>query len=172
MTVVHLVPATAPLLDAALAGDDALAAAIGAPVAPGWAGFPEALPALRDAAPAGAPPDDAEHWGSHLFLAGDPTTVVGLGGFYGPPSPDGTVEIGYAVAPAHQGRGLATAAVDLLVEQAAAAGVEDVLAHTLAEENASVAVLRRAGFALDGTEVDPDEGEVWRWRRYVGRTST
>lgn len=167
-----LLPATAPILDAAVAGDEALAAAVGHPVAEGWAGFPEALPTLRDTAPPQPPPDEEPHWGSFLFVAGEPATVVGMGGFYGPPTADGVVEIGYAVAPAHQGQGLATEAVRRLVERTTAAPLTAVQAHTLAEENASVAVLRRSGFTLEGTEVDPDEGEVWRWRRYVGRTST
>lgn len=166
-----LLVATTALADAALIGDDALAAAVGHPVAPGWAGFPEALPALRDAAPAEPPPDGEPHWSSFLFVAGEPATVVGMGGFHGPPADD-VVEVGYAVAPDHQGRGLATEAVRQLVDRATAAGLTAVQAHTLAEENASVAVLRRLGFTLEATAVDPDEGEIWRWRRYLGRTST
>lgn len=34
----------------------------------------------------------------------------------------------------------------------------------LLEENASTGVLRRSGFHRDGSAIDPEEGEVWRWR--------
>ena len=37
------------------------------------------------------------------------------------------------------------------------------MAHTLPTENAPTAVLRRAGFAHVGEEIDPDDGLVWRW---------
>ena len=56
-------------------------------------------------------------------------------------------KLGYAVAPSRQGRGLATAAVAVLVERARLAGVRVVSAHTLAVEGPSPAVLRRSGAA-------------------------
>ena len=160
------------VLEAAVAGDEPLGEMLGAEVLAGWAGFPEALPALRDAAPAAVAPPDRPHWGTHLMVVGPPDTVVGLCGFYGPPNPEGTVEIGYAVAPARRGQGLATEAARLLLDEAAAAGVEAVDAHTLAEPNASTAVLEHLGFRRIATQPDPEHGDVWHWRRYVGRAST
>ena len=56
--------------------------------------------------------------------------LVGFGGYKGPPH-GGEVEIGYAIAPERQNRGLATAAVRVFVERARLAGVERVIAHTL-----------------------------------------
>jgi hypothetical protein len=50
-----------------------------------------------------------------------------------------------------------------MVERARAAGVTLVSAHTLAEENASVAVLRKSGFTRTTEILDPDEGAIWRW---------
>jgi RimJ/RimL family protein N-acetyltransferase len=41
--------------------------------------------------------------------------------------------------------------------------VRIVRAHTLPEENASVSLLRRLGFAWFGTVDDPEDGPVWRW---------
>ena len=38
-----------------------------------------------------------------------------------------------------------------------------VVAHTLAEENPSTAVLTKCGFERTATIADPDEGEIWRW---------
>ena len=52
----------------------------------------------------------------------------------------------------------------MLHEAWAAPEVRAVLAHTLAERNASVRVLERAGFAYDGESIDGDAGAVWRWR--------
>jgi hypothetical protein len=31
------------------------------------------------------------------------------------------------------------------------------------EENASTRILRRHGFDLEGTVIDAEDGEVWRW---------
>ena len=47
----------------------------------------------------------------------EPRTLVGLGGFKGPPR-DGVLEIGYAVAPDWEGRGIATAATRELLREA------------------------------------------------------
>lgn len=41
----------------------------------------------------------------------------------------------------------------------------DRAAHTLAQENASNALLRRLGFRFAGEVSDPEEGIVWRWER-------
>jgi RimJ/RimL family protein N-acetyltransferase len=57
--------------------------------------------------------------------------------------------------------------VEELVSRARAAGVNVVSAHTLAEKNASTAVLRKSGFARTGPLRDPD-GDVWRWERALG----
>ncbi|MHC1562956.1 GNAT family N-acetyltransferase [Actinomycetospora sp. C-140] len=124
----------------------------------GYLAFPEALEPTVRALEGGVDPS----WFAHLLVEG--SEVVGLGGFTGPPT-DGEVEIGYSVAPSRQGRGIATAAVGQWLERARAGGVRRVRAHTRAEENASVRVLRRCGFTFDGEADDSDEGTVWRWVR-------
>ena len=48
----------------------------------------------------------------------EPCLLVGNGGFKGAPSLNGTVEIGYSILPAQQRNGLASEAVDALVEWA------------------------------------------------------
>ena len=109
---VRVEPLTLEWIEALVEGDGVFAARFGIPVEAGWEGFPEALrPTLEDVRRNGADP-----WGSHLFFDDD-GTLVGFGGFKGPPR-DGEVEIGYAVAPPRQGRGLATAAATALVERA------------------------------------------------------
>lgn len=146
-------------LEALAEGDDVFTARFGIPVAEGWIGFPESLPYVLEGLRA---TPDGDQWGNHLFFDTTDGAVVGFGGYKGPPA-DGEVEVGYAIAPERQGRGLATAVVAILVERARSAGVPLISAHTLAEENASVAVLRRSGFTRTEEIVDPDEGAIWRW---------
>jgi RimJ/RimL family protein N-acetyltransferase len=157
--VVRLVRAELRLMDAALAGDDALAEALGHDVVPGWATFAGALQRTRDAL---AEDPESSAWGTRLFLAGDPPELVGWGGFKGPPH-DGIVEIGYEIAEGRRGRGLATAATRaLLAEAFADERVTAVIAHTQAERNASNRVLEKAGFQHDG-ESQEDDQVVWRF---------
>jgi RimJ/RimL family protein N-acetyltransferase len=79
--------------------------------------------------------------------------VVGDAGFHGPPAADGPaeVEIGYQVAPAFRGRGVATRACALLLEHAWRHGAEVVRADVEPDNphgSASRAVLRANGFTL------------------------
>lgn len=166
LPTVRLVDATVPTLDAAIAGDDALAGALGLPVVPGWATFAEALPVVR-----GALADDPTGivWGPRLFVAGAPPAVVGWGGFKGAPR-DGVVEIGYEIAESRRCRGLATAAATAMLDVAfACPDVTAVIAHTLGEPNPSNRVLSKLGFQGDGEFVDGDQ-LIWRFR--LDRPST
>lgn len=155
---VHLVLAELPLLDAAVAGDDALARALGVPVVAGWSGFPDAVARLRDSL---AADPGASWWWSRLYVVAD--ELVGWGGFKGPPV-DGVVEVGYAIAPERQGRGLATAALRALLREAySSQEVQAVIAETLPERNASVRVLEKAGFVHVGS-AEARGRAVWRFR--------
>jgi [ribosomal protein S5]-alanine N-acetyltransferase len=157
--VFRLVRAELDLMEAALAGDDALARALGHDVVAGWATFTEALKPTRDALAASP---DASAWGARFFVAGDPPELVGWGGFKGPPK-DGVVELGYEIAEGRRGRGLATAATRaMLAEAFTDERVTTVIAHTLAERNASTRVLEKTGFRYDG-EAGEDGEVVWRF---------
>jgi ribosomal-protein-alanine N-acetyltransferase len=146
-------------MDAALAGDEALARALGHDVAPGWATFREALPPTRDVL---VEHPNGHAWGTRLFVSGDPPELVGWGGFKGPPK-NGVVEVGYGIAEARRGRGLATAAANAMVAEALADDrVTTVIAHTLPERNASTRVLEKVGFAYDGDAAEDGEA-VWRY---------
>ncbi len=87
------------LLDAAIHGPGALGRALGCEVAEGWDVFPAALPRAREEL---ARDPGSARWGTRLFVLEDPRTVVGFGGFKGPPR-EGEVELGYAIAPAWRG---------------------------------------------------------------------
>jgi ribosomal-protein-alanine N-acetyltransferase len=157
--VIRLVRASPELMDAALAGDDSLSSALGHDVVAGWATFREALQPTREAV--AADPGGAA-WGPRFFVTDDPPELVGWGGFKGPPR-EGAVELGYEIAAARQGRGFATAAVEAMVAEAFAdERVATVIAHTLAQRNASNRVLEKVGFRYDGAA--EEEGEVvWRY---------
>ncbi|HKP89909.1 MAG TPA: GNAT family N-acetyltransferase [Thermoleophilaceae bacterium] len=157
--MIRLVRADVDVMNAALDGDGALARALGHAVVPSWATFRQALEPLRDVL--AADPSRAD-WGTRLFVTEEPRELVGWGGFKGPPE-DGVAELGYEIAPSRQGRGLATAAVHALLAEAFAHGrVTEVIAHTLAERNASNRVLEKAGFVFDADEWQ-DGVAVWRY---------
>jgi RimJ/RimL family protein N-acetyltransferase len=157
-----LVDGTLALLSAAVEGRSALERLLGVAVAEGWEGFPEALPIVRasyEKAPEG------HRWGSAFFIEVEVRALVGFGGFKGPPSADGVVEIGYAIAPAFRGQGLATDAVGQMVQRALAdPGIRVIDAHTLGHDNPSTRVLQKAGFLKMAEIEDPDEGPIWQWR--------
>lgn len=123
-----------------------------------WAGFPEVMPFLVRTAYSDAPPE----WGPHLVFDHD-GALVGNAGWKGAPV-DGVAELGYSVAPARQGRGMATAVVMELLSRARAAGLAEAIAHTRPEWSPSTSVLTRCGFRKVGELVDPEDGPLWRWQ--------
>jgi ribosomal-protein-alanine N-acetyltransferase len=85
--------------------------------------------------------------------------VIGGCGFLGPPDSTGAVEIGYGLAPSQRGKGIATEAVNGLVDEAwRDPVVKVVFAFTDKDNEPSHGVLRRAGFQ----QVDSD-GDQLRW---------
>jgi len=156
-----LMPATAELLHAELAGAGRFHAVIGKRVPADWPPDLYDEGAIRHylALLTGAP--GSERWGTYYIArrkTGDEGSVlVGVGAFKGAPDSEGTVEVGYSVVPSHQRRGYATEAVAGFVRFAmAAANVRRVVAHTLPHLHASIGVLRKAGFAYAGAGTDPD----------------
>ncbi len=91
---------------------------------------------------------------------------MGNAGWKGEPVEE-VAELGYAVAPERQGRGVATAVVRELLARARTAGLREVIAHTRAEVSPSTSVLTRCGFMKVDELVDPDEGPVWQWKVLV-----
>ena len=76
-----------------------------------------------------------------------PRTLVGAGGFLGPPDAAGTAEIDFAIAADWRRQGLGTELVAGLVQQAAATGMVRLLLAQVAPDNlAAQQVLRHNGF--------------------------
>ncbi len=155
----ELVPATAEQVRAALAGSEALARALGAAVPATWP--PEYLdePALLytlERLEAG--PEQAGWWLHFVLLPGDgrERTLIGSAGYAGPPSADGTVEVGYAIVSDRRRRGYATETALALVARAfELPAVRRVIAHTLPSLAGSIGVLEKCGFRFAGDGPEP-----------------
>ena len=137
-------------------GKSHLQALLNTSIPEGWPQFPEAFDPSNE---------ESTAWPSYFILCPSEHALVGNGGFAGPPSETGEVEIGYEIAPQFENRGFATAAVKEMLKYAfSQPEVQAVVAHTLAEENASNAVLRKAGLSFVAEVPNPEVGSVWRWR--------
>jgi len=87
---------------------------------------------------------------------GAPCTLLGTGGFKGPPSVDGTVEVGYTIVSEYRRRGYATEAVGgFLAHAFNVPAVRRVIAETLPELIPSIGVLEKTGFRLSGEGSEP-----------------
>jgi [ribosomal protein S5]-alanine N-acetyltransferase len=94
-------------------------------------------------------------WGMWYILLkrspGESAIAVGNGGFKGPPSADGTVEIGYSVVEGYQRLGIGGEAVGAFVERAFAnPRVRRVIAETFPDNVSSIRVLEKNGFRRTG----------------------
>ena len=155
----ELIPATVDLTRAALEGGTALAGSLDALVPATWPPDLFDRPALQytlDRLEEGA--DQAGWWLYFVVLPRGPNgrALIGSAGYKGPPSADGTVEVGYAIVRDHQRQGYASEAVRGLVAHAfAIPGVRHVIAETLPELAPSIGVLHKCGFRLIGEGSEP-----------------
>lgn len=82
--------------------------------------------------------------------------MIGCGGYKGPPSADGTVEIGYSIVPQHRREGYATEAAEGLIRHAFRnPSVRRVIGETLPGLVASIGVLVKCGFRYAGNGSEP-----------------
>ncbi|HET8946781.1 MAG TPA: GNAT family protein [Candidatus Polarisedimenticolia bacterium] len=155
-----LVPATPELLRAALGSRDRLASALRARVPESWpprylddAAIEYTLARLAEG-------ERHAGWWMYFILLREPDggrTLVGSGGYAGPPGPEGTVEVGYGIVADHQRRGYASEAVRGLVKRAfARPEIARVTAQTLPELKPSIGVLLKCGFRHAGPGADPE----------------
>ena len=99
-----------------------------------------------------------------LIVNNEDTRIVGGCGFKTVPM-NGRVEVGYGVSAAGQGRGAATAALNLLVRSAFEAGATEVLAEVAPTNHASTRVVQKAGFVQVGDRVDNENEYVIQWAK-------
>ena len=81
-------------------------------------------------------------------------------------APDGSIDIGYGVAPTRRRRGAAMRAIGEFVAWARGdSRVSQLTAETLPEPGPSPKILLANGFVQIGERIDPEDGRVWCWRR-------
>jgi len=128
------------------------------PIAP-----PEILQMLAEVAARVAPGFSPASW---LIVEAD--MVVGLCSITRRPQ-NGSVDIGYGIAPGHQCRGAATRAIGAVVAWARTAPhVTAITAETAIDNIASQRVLERNGFEPVGKRTDAEDGPLICWRCAVG----
>lgn len=98
-----------------------------------------------------------------VYQVRDAETGLAVGGIgFLSAARDGEAEVGYGLAESARGRGLATEALQAVVQLAHDEGVPAVVALTDPANAPSHRVLQRCGFVRDGVETS-DEGEMQRW---------
>jgi RimJ/RimL family protein N-acetyltransferase len=159
---VRLAPLGVPELTALIDGDaDAAGGLVGASWPRPLAAPPlvdEHLELFRDRLRAEGPDALWWNWAIVERVRGEVAGMIGLGG---PPGEDGAVEVGYTLYEAARGRGLASAALRLVVPIALAQpGVEIVRATVPPDNVASLRVAERAGLGRAGSRAHPELGTV------------
>ena len=102
---------------------------------------------------------EAADWIAAAAVAEPGQVIVGHGGFHGPPDADGTVEVGYTVAPEHRLRGYGKAILAALLERAdAEPRVTAVRASIRPDNIGSKKVIAGFGFRKIGEQWDPRDG--------------
>jgi len=125
----------------------------------GWPQFPEAFSLSDETEPA------PSVWHGYFFILRQDRVLVGSGGFAGTPDASGAIELGYEIAPNYWNRGYATEVVRRMLGYAfAQPDVRSVIAHTLANPNASNRVLQKVGMKYIAELDDAEEGKIWRWQ--------
>ena len=164
-TRLHLVPFTKEHYDAIAANNnEALGKLLHIHTPSSWTDFEDAVDALPVLIGFFEKLNGDLRWGSYFFIDPVQQQLLGTGGYKGAPGEDGFVEIGYEIKAAYRNHGYATeAAMALIAFAKSQPGIKGVRAHTLPEENHSVKVLRRCGMKYQGTIMDLDDGELFKW---------
>ena len=157
-----LIPCDAEILKEAMAGNENLAAKLGVSIAENWNEFGSAI--FQYTIDKLVESDEESGWWIYFPIHVKDKKLIGGGGYKGSPTPDGSVEIGYEIAPEYRNSGFASEMAKGLIENAFRDNrVNSVVAHTLAHENPSTRVLTKCGFVKTGEVNDPEDGPVWRW---------
>jgi ribosomal-protein-alanine N-acetyltransferase len=101
-------------------------------------------------------------WCPHAVVRGG--KMIGHAGYHGPPGVNSTqnpdaVEFGYRIFPPHRGRGYATQAARMLMNQAEErAGIRHFVLSVGPENEPSLAIVRKLGFVRTGERMDEEDG--------------
>ena len=161
-TRLSLIPANKLILQTLLQSDEALARLLSINIAKKWAEFGRAI--FQYSLDKIEVEPSEENWWMYLVIYREENRLIGNGGFKGKPDENGCVEIGYSIAPAYRNQGFATEMAQGLIAHAFSFPlVKKVVAHTLAEVNASGAVLQKCGMKRVGELDDLEDEWIWKW---------
>jgi len=147
----QLLPVERIHVEALLRNKSELAALLQVTLPDGWPHFPEAF--SLSAIEAHESNLLEADWHGYFFLHPKDRVLVGSGAFKGPPDDSGTIEIGYEIASEYWNRGWATEAAQGMIDYAFShEEVRAVIAHTLAQINASNRVLQKVGMKFIAQE--------------------
>lgn len=165
-----LIPCDSQLLKAAVQGNDTLALKLNVNIQDNWTEF--GVSALQYSLDRLTESEDENGWWTYFPIHKQDNKLIGSGGYKGKPTADGTVELGYEIAPDYRNRGLATEMTKGLIENAFNdKSVKTIIAHTLGQENLSTKVLQKCGFEKVQEINDPDDGLIWKWELKVPSSS-
>ena len=156
-----ILPFARDLALAALRDRAELARRLGGSVADGWPGpdMAQYLPAYTGEL---AEQPERSAW-VRLALRTADRALIGDMGFHGPPDRQGTVELGYSIAPAYRRQGYASEGARALVAWAfAQPQVRRIIARCAPDNPGSIRVLERAGLQHIGMS---GEYLLWELRR-------
>lgn len=158
----RLIPCDTEILKSALQGNEVLAKKINATVEDNWTEF--GVAALKYSLDRLTESEEEKNWWTYFPIHKQDNKLIGSGGYKGRPTADGTVELGYEIAPGYRNRGLATEMTKGLIENAFRdKRVKSIIAHTLGNENPSTKVLQNCGFNKVDEVIDPEDGPIWKW---------
>src|SRR5688572_16364113 len=158
----RLIPCDTEILKSALQGNEVLAKKINATVEDNWTEF--GVVALKYSLDRLTESEEEKNWWTYFPIHKQDNKLIGSGGYKGQPTPDGTVELGYEIAPDYRNQGLATEMTKGLMENAFRdERVNTIVAHTLGQNNPSTKVLQKCGFEKVDEINDPEDGLIWKW---------
>jgi len=157
----RIIPCDDTLYDAIRMGNNILARVMGVNVPKKWTEFRDTFTPSYERWKAHPP---LREWWVYLIVHKPDNQLIGSCGYKGEPDSSGMVEIGYEIMSSHRLKGLGKETAQGLVDHAfRQSGVHKIIAHTLAEENASAHILEKIGFVQTEDVSDPDDGFLWRW---------
>jgi [ribosomal protein S5]-alanine N-acetyltransferase len=158
----RLLPITLEIADAILTDRDRLEALIDGRVAAEWpnADFQDALAYIR----ADVRKNTSFSKWSRVIVHKKDNVLIGDAGFKSVPSENGSVEIGYGIAPSYRNRGFAAEAAQALIQWAFENHrVRRITAECLDNNFPSKRVLEKLGMESTGTHTSRD-GMLMKWR--------
>ena len=128
-----------------------------------WSEFPAAQEAIQSLYEIFKSLNNDLRWGSYFIVLKHQGTLIGTCCYKGKPDSNNHVEIGYEINAEYQNKGFATEVSKALINFAFSQHIAGLKAHTLAEENASVQVLKKCNFKFAAEIDDPEDGLIWAW---------